>query len=266
MEEVVHVVPLGWEYERAVLPLNRFHAHRAYLLCDPAGHPRRRYYLDKVRSKLEGSGTKVTEVYVDTFMDLPGTMREVSRIVQAELNRGSRVHVNISAAGRLASIAAALAAMAHLKPGRGSIYYIPAVDYPTSEKEQLRHGMSRGMKGDPIDIPLFELGLPNLASRLVLSKLLESKSKRLGYADARLMLAQHGLNGFGGGATATASRQQRTKWNVNLYRRVVQDLVRRKLVEVESVGREKTLRLTRAGEYMACLSLVGDESPVLREL
>jgi len=266
MEEVVHVVPLGWEYDRAVLPLGRFHAHRVYLLCDPAGHPKRRFYLEKVKAKLEKAGSKVTEVHVDTFMDLPGTMREVSRIVQSELNRGSRVHVNISAAGRLASIGAALAAMAHLKPDRGSIYYVPAVDYPTSEKEQLRYGMSRGMKGDPIDLPLFELSLPNLPSRLVLSQLLISGSKRLKYSEARRSLSQHGFAGFENGDRGSANRRQRTLWNVNLNRKVVQNLVRLKLVEVESSGRDKALKLTRAGEYMACLSLLSPDSFALRGL
>lgn len=266
MEEVVHVVPLGWEYDRAVLPLTRFRAHRVYLLCDAEGHPKRRYYLEKVKARLNRDGVEVKEVPVDTFMDLPGMMREVSRIVQAELNGGARVHVNISAAGRLASIGAALAAMAHLKPDRGSIYYVPAVDYPSSEKEQLRHGMSRGMKGDPIDLPLFELSLPNLPSRLVLSHLLISGSKTLKYSEARRILSQHGFAGFENGERASASRRQRNVWNVNLYRKVVQSLLRLKLVEVEASGRDKALKLTRAGEYMACLSLLASDSFALRKM
>jgi hypothetical protein len=266
MEEIVHIVPLGWEFDRVVLPIARLRAHRVYLICDPTGHPKRAYYLRKSRAKLERDGIDVRTVQVDTFADLAGTMREVSRIVQLELNGGARVHVNISAAGRLGAVGATLAAMAHLKPGHGSIYYVPAIDYPVSEKEQRRHGMSRGMKGDPIDVPLFELGLPNLPARLILSNLLQGGSKRLKYSEARKLLAEHGIPGYEGKGESDTTRAERTRWNVNLYRRIVQPLVRQKLVEVEALGREYAIRLTRAGEYVACLSLLTEESSAIRGL
>jgi hypothetical protein len=266
MEEIVHVVPLGWELDRAVLPFSRYSAHRVYLLCDPGGHAKRAFYLEKVSAKLRKKGIEVRLVEVDTFMDLPGTMREVSRIVQTELNAGARVHVNISAAGRMAAIGAALAAMAHLRPGRGSVYYVPAVDYPTSVSEQRRHGMSRGMRGDPLDLPLFELTLPSLPARLILSALLNSSTKRLKYGDARSLLARSGFEGFGTADPGKPSRKARTAWSVNLHRKVVQTLVRQRLVQVESLGRDKTLTLTREGEYVACLSLLIPESSALRTL
>lgn len=263
-EEIVHVIPLGWEYDRAILPFSRFTAHRVYVLCDPTGHPRREYYLAKVLKYLRARRIDVSVVRVDTFMDLPGTMREVSRILQTELDEGARVYVNVSTSGKLAAIGVALAAMAHLSPERGGLYYVPALDYPASEVAQKRYGMSRGMKGDPLNLPLFELTLPNAASRIVLSALVESSTKQLAYSAARRLLFSSGFDGFGSLTESKHSRTQRNRWNVNLYRRVVQPLLRQRLVEVESSGRDKALRLTRAGEYVACLCLTTPEATALR--
>jgi len=247
-------VPLGWETDRAVLPILRYRAHRAYLLCDPEGHPKRAIFLAKVTARLKRAGVEPIHVAVDTYMDLPNTIREVSRIVQLETQAGARVHVNVSASGKLAALGAALAAMAHLTAGRGSVYYVPVLDYPSSEREKTRFGMSRGMKSDPIELPLFSLRLPNKAGQLVLVQLLANAQKTVTYTAARANLSHKGFQGFGGENGQGGTRASRTTWIVRFYRDVVRPLLDQGLVESELTGRDRVLRLTRAGEYVACLS------------
>ena len=149
MERLVHIIPLGWEDHRVVLPVESIKAHRVYLLSDPSDQPVRAHYLRKATRRFRANHIDVRVIEVDTFRDLLGTMKSISGIIQRELAEGNRVFLNVATSGKIAAIAATLAAMAHLPPDRGSVYYVVASDYPSSKESQRRHGIARGMGRGP---------------------------------------------------------------------------------------------------------------------
>jgi len=254
MERLVHIIPIGWEYDRVVLPVDSMKAHRVYLLSDPSDEPVRAHYLTKAARRFRASNIDVRVVEVDTFRDLLGTMKAISGVLQQELAQGNRVFLNVATSGKIAAIAATLAAMAHLPPNRGSVYYVAARDYPTSKEAQRRHGIARGMEGDPVPIPLFKLKLPDPDCRTVLTELRAAPDQTLEYRTIIEALRSKGVAGFESQPPkGRGSRRLRTLESVRFYQRVVRKLDREGLVSIAERGRSRSLRLTLAGAQVASM-------------
>jgi len=254
VERLVHIIPLGWEYDRVVLPVESIKAHRVYLLSDPSDQPVRAHYLRKATRRFRANQIDVRVIEVDTFRDLLGTMKSISGIIQRELAEGNRVFLNVATSGKIAAIAATLAAMAHLPPDRGSVYYVAASDYPSSKESQRRHGIARGMEGDPVPIPVFKLKLPDTDCRTVLVELSAAPDQTLEYRALIGTLRSKGVTGFESQPPQGRERRKfRTLENVRFYQRVVKKLDREGLVSIIERGRARSLRLTLAGAQVASM-------------
>ena len=254
MERLVHIIPLGWEYDRVVLPVESIKAHRVYLLCDPTDQPVRTHYLRKATRRFRAIHVEVRVIEVDTFKDLLGTMKAISEIIQRELAQGNRVFLNVATSGKIAAIAATLAAMAHLPPDRGSVYYVAARDYPSTQVSQRLHGIAKGMDGDPVPIPVFKLKLPDSDCRIVLSELSAAADQSLGYRAIIETLRAKGVAGFETRIPEGSGRRRfRTLESVRFYQRVVRKLEREGLVSIIERGRVRSLKLTLAGAQVASM-------------
>jgi hypothetical protein len=254
MQQIVHVIPLGWEYDRAVLPVISLRAHRVYILCDAQEHEPRRHFLAKVVKELTRRKVDVVPVLVDSFLDIGATMREVTKILTYERAQGNRVFVNTSTSGKVAAIGVTLAAMAQLRPGEGGIYYVEAEEYPSSRKGQREHGIAKGMRGDPIFLPLFRIRLPDQICMKVLALLATSQTGRLRYQSIIEKLRRDGERGFEQRTRAPVDpRRDRTSLNVSFNQQVVRKLVRDDYVRVIEEGRSRSLSLTLGGRYLATL-------------
>ncbi len=254
MEKLVHVVPLGWEVDRAVLPVVQMHAHLVYLLCNPASHKNQKYCFDRVRAALEKKGIRVKHIKVDANSDLIGVMREVAKVVQSERAKGNRIYLNMSAAGKIASLGASLAAMAHLGASGGVIYYVTPEEYIHTKAGVQKHGLTRGMDGDARTLPFFELKLPDQEGRLVLKALNSSPDATLGYYELIQALRAGRAPGWEDAKYEPSTpRSERNKLNVRLNKRVLQKLLREGYIEIETRGRKRAARLTEYGVYLANL-------------
>jgi hypothetical protein len=253
MERFIHIIPLGWEADRAVLPVQKMKAHRAYILCNPSSHPRQRHFLSLVRDKLQEAGVEVVHIDVDADSDLKGIAAHVSGIIRRELGQGNRVYVNIAAAGKLAAIGAILAGMAHLR-GQGVVYYVRPEEYIQSEEEQMRHGLTRGMVDDPTIVPLLEIQLPSHDGLVVLTSLAKAGGS-MRYRELFQSLHKAGSNGFKDvQVKRKTSRKVKTRLTVRLSQTIIEPLLRANLVRVTREGRERVVHITTSGEYIAALA------------
>ncbi|MFQ5910957.1 MAG: DUF6293 family protein [Thermoplasmata archaeon] len=252
MERLVHIIPLGLELDRAVLPVRAMKAHRAYVLCNPESHPLQRHFLDRVSEELAGDGVEVIHTKVDTHSDLKALMQEATRIIQDEVKKGNRVYINISSAGKLAAVAGMLAAMAHLGE-RGYAYYVRPEDYVKSEESMKRYGMSKGMVGNPIAIPSFGLSLPSSAGASVLGGLASSPKKSLSYQDLFDLLRKDGIPGFETKVTKMTLRTEKTRLTVRLTKSILKPLMEAGYIHIEKAGRRRKVILTQSGYDMASL-------------
>ena len=263
MERSAHLVPLGWEIDRAVLPIKAMRPHRVHLLCNPESHPFQLHFYRQVANHLDQLGIEHNLVRVDANSDLKGLLRELSRLMTSEIALGNRVYVNISAAGRIGAIAATLASMAHLE-NHGKAYYDRPERYDPSEEERMRHGLSVGMSGDPVDIPLFPLRLPSPEGQTVLREL-DARGGSAKYFDLFAALHRAGVEGYTAVDKAT-SRAIKGNLTVRLTKTVLRPLLDANLATTEKQGRNAMVRLTTGGEYMASLLTIPTVMPASRPL
>ena len=144
MKEIVHIIPLGHEIDRAIRTFDNYKANRAYILAttddtkyNPEMTKKQVYYLNAVKEALNRFEISTVIINVDMF-DLQEVIKTVSRIVVKETNEENEVFVNVSSSGRLTSIGATLAAMAN----GAQAYYVEADDYSVTQEEKQKHGLS----------------------------------------------------------------------------------------------------------------------------
>ena len=165
-ENIVHIVPLGFEIDRAVKPFEGkegFRANRVHLLSaiESDGTPehfvdRHRKYVEVVQSKLESFGIEVI-IHHTLLIDILEVMKKVSSIILREKLEGNIVYLNMSAAGRLTSVGATLAAMVQ----GGRVYYVKASDYSSDEESMDTHGYSICDEVQIVFIENFKINLPD---------------------------------------------------------------------------------------------------------
>lgn len=257
VEEIVHIVPLGHEVDRVVRPFEKFRTNRAYLLAVIENKKyssemldKQKYFLDVVRKKLEEKDIEVRWDNVDMF-DVLEVMKSISRIVLKEKSKGNIVYLNMSACGRLTSVAATLAAMAQ----GAKVYYVVADRYSKNEEEEKLHGLSICEKLNIIFLENFQLRLPDEAGLAVLVKLCE---KELGMKTKEIMdlLRQSGTNDFDDYTKYTGEKKRKTQIKnlIKLNKVILDKLERDGYITREKVGRYNTIKLTESGKYVAHIS------------
>ena len=145
MEEIVHIIPLGYEIDTAVRPFDELKANRVHLLAvtETFGKhseemiERQKYYLNIVKEKLEEKGIQVQIVNID-LSNLLQVMEKVAEIIREERAWNNMVYVNISASGRFNSAGPTIAAMYE----GARVYYVLTDRYSKNREEMRKHGIS----------------------------------------------------------------------------------------------------------------------------
>lgn len=268
----VHIVPMLREVDRALLPFlpkegpPLLHAHRIHLLVADQDMSRR------LAAKVERPLRRVAEVRQTSlgsgaaggshlqFQDL---LRVFSKLVRQEVRDGNRVHVNLSTGSKLVAFAAGLAAMAHLPPGQGSLYYVRPEGYLVTEAEFEEHGTTKGLVAvEPVQImPMF---MPAPLQLRILA-FLAHVGGEAGYRLLLRFLSE--VPGSGYGASSDRRAAMRRRWTntttTRMVRSILSPLSGLGLVELLDRGRERLARLTPRGAMYASISALGEDD--LRE-
>lgn len=263
MEQIVHIIPLGHEIDRAVKPFDTYRANRVYLLTitpetGRASHLvlKQEHFTASVEAQLTDKDIEVTRVSVDTF-NLHQVMGAVAKIIRIELQKGNRVYINMSAAGRLTSVATTLAAMAHSQPltrQEVHVYYVRADDYSQTDEDTQRHGLSIVQKTSPdiIELPEFQLQLPNTVGQQILAKLSTRPSMRT--KDILDYLREQNVDGFEFDHMRFTGTQRRRIQQMNLTRlnkQILNKLEHAGYITREKKGRYNRIQITKSGISVA---------------
>lgn len=264
MEEQVHIVPLGFEIDRAVIPFEKrsFLPHRIYLLSihDSPKYRRemnlqQRRFREEVTRRLRASGVQdVRNIDADIF-SLKKMLAKISSIIRSETSAGNVVYVNMSAAGRMASVSATLAGMAH----GAKVYYVHADDYTYGDpKEMERHGLSICKEPTIEILENFRFHLPELPAQKLLAELAARPEgmdsweileflKRSG--DRRFQDVPKDERKF-----ARLERGIKSRYLMRLRTSLLNKLAEQGHILIEKKGRNMAVRITENGRYVAHLS------------
>ena len=258
-EEVIHVIPLGHEIDRAVKPFERYKANKAYLLAvtETFGKysmemiEKQRYYVNVVTEKLKEYGIEVEHRNIDMF-DILEVIKHISNIIVEEKAKSNRVFVNISSAGRLTSVAATLAAMAH----GVKAYYVVADGYPESPEEKERHGLSICKQLRLQFLENLPLQLPEENQMKVLVKLCR-ENKGLKTIDILEYLGSQKVQGFEKCVyirSRKISRGEKINYLMKLNKGILEKLEANGYISRERSGKYNLIKITQSGTYVAHIS------------
>jgi len=258
IEEIVHIVPLGHEIDRATLPFEKLRANRVHLLAvvesekySPEMLDKQKDFLSSVKKKLEEKGIEVQFSNIDMF-DILEVMKNVSAIIMKEKSERNIVYVNISACGRLSSVGTALAAMAH----DARVYYVVADRYSKTEDEELKHGLSICEKLDMIFLENFKFALPDATDLMVLVKLCE-KERGMKTNEIIDFLRQRSVEGYEKDYKELFGEKRRKlyiAYLMKLNKGILNRLEKDGYITREKTGRYNTIKITESGKYVAHIS------------
>jgi hypothetical protein len=126
----VHIVPIGPEEDRAVLPLIRLRAEKVYLVVEKNPHPTLKRFKERIARRIgKEAGLRkediITNEYYKDWKDFSGIVSKFSEIAQREQEAGNNVLINISSGSKFASIAGTLVALLY----DAEAYYAQAEKY-----------------------------------------------------------------------------------------------------------------------------------------
>lgn len=260
IEEIVHIIPLGYEYDRAVKPFERMKAHRVYLITiadspkygtpsDVGKNATQRDYDRRVVLSLREQGIEVVVVRIDVF-DIVEVMRAVSAIVTDEKARGNTVSINMSACGRLTSIGATLAGMVH----GVRIYYVRADEYSHTRKDETEHGLSIIRDVRVWTLSNFQLVMPDTISLRILIALCE-KEQQMKTKEIFDLLRTLSVEGFEEVIEDITDRKMKrsvqSRQLMKLDKTILEKLEKNGYIRKEKKGRNIFVGITESGKYAA---------------
>lgn len=255
-EKIIHIIPLGFEIDRAVKPFegkDGFRANKVHILSAIESNGAPEHFVEKhikyvniVRKKFESLGIEVC-VHNTYLIDILEVIKKVSSIIYLEKLEGNIVYVNMSAAGRLTSVGATLSGMVQ----GANVYYVKASDYSKNEESMNKHGYTIC---DEVQINFLEnlvINLPEKTGILVLIELCKNNSMRT--SELLEFLHDSKIEGFEDYNKYT-SRDEKIKFHMRLKRRILDKLYQTGYITKRKIGRETEIKITESGKYIAGIS------------
>ena len=243
LEQTVHIIPLGHEFDRAVSVFDHTHVDRVYIL---AGHrdskrpnelnEEQHYFTLKVMKHLQNKGIEAIHVDVNT-LDLFSIIQKLAYYIKIEIDSGNRVSVNMSAGGRLSSVASTLVGMMH----KVREYYVVADDYSRSEEERKKHGISICTRGRPFYLANLPIPQPQPVSKDVLVYIYK-ENKAVGSKEILEFLKNEEFEGFKESIHEIKNhdekRRTQSRQLMKLTKSVLGPLEKEGFIEIEKRGRK----------------------------
>jgi hypothetical protein len=285
LQENVHIIPLGHEYDRAIAPFRKLSVDRVYILAITKNTGkyedemvlRQIHFTDKVIDFFISKKIEVIPREVQLF-ELLDVMKEITSIIKIEQEKGNKVQINMSACGRKTSIGAALAGMVH----GVDVYYVSAETYSLDYDDFQEHGLSICQKGETFKFENFKFKLPNDVQKKILVKLykenrgvlsteirdylhelyLEKKIPIEGFEikladvskNTKVLKNPDGTTMLKPDGSVVYKRDVAITQNIKLEKKYLGDLEDSGYVRREKVGQNNKIFITESGKYVACIS------------
>lgn len=263
MEEIIHIVPLGWERSRAITPIKKIKAHRIYLLYR-TDYRISLKFVKKVKKELENDNIEIIEKQINPSREFDSLLFHISQIIMKENKKGNRIYLNLSSSGKIAAAAIILASTFHSNKIT-NVYYIQPEKYTIFEEDPKKafneFGFTYGLT-DIKYIPSFSIMRPNDDAQKLLAILYEKGPQS--YINLMKELKKVNVNLFKGynyvEPNSPLERRKKqneiNKWVNKLKRNFIINLEKDNYIELQPTykGPKKQVSITENGEYIAILS------------
>lgn len=262
LEQLVHIIPIGYEVDRVISPFTELKAHRVHLISmddlpkydnphDMDLMDRQHDYDQRNIDFLQKRGIEVVLHRIDMF-DIIAIMETTSRLIVEEKEKGNRIYVNMSACGKIPCIGATLAAMIH----NVRLYYVRVDRYSSTPKEHEEHGLSICDSVNIWQLENFRFALPDTPSLLILNYL-SVQGRAVSCDDIIKYLYERKIEGFEKdfwNCRFEERRRYQTNYLMKLQNRYLTKLCDAGYISRQKVGRNTMVTLTKTGEYVAAVS------------
>jgi hypothetical protein len=264
----VHIIPLGHEIDRAVMPFENHKPDIVYLLAvndtfngkyESHMIEEQLYFTDSVEKILCSKGITVRKKTVDIFVESE-LAKYLSHIIVEEKINQSKLLVNISSGNKLSSGISSIVAMAH----DAQAYYVMADGYSVTEPEKRKHGLSICNQCRLHWISNLPISLPKDAQVKVLVEVAKAKNG-LKTIDILEFLGNEGVptfeeciqirsHSFGRGLSKAQDRGKRINYLMRLNKGILAKLESEGYVSRKQIGKFNTINITPKGLFAAYVS------------
>ena len=252
----MHIIPVGYEYDRIVKPFHGdsgFKANRVYLVSSIEGIDasseivdRHTKYVNRVEESLERLGVKVIRVPCN-LINILEVIQTISNIIIRETGEGNHVFVNMSGAGRLTSVAVTLPAMAH----NVTVYYVNSDGYADMDPRMETSGYTIVNEPKIEYLENFQIEKPEEIQLRTLVEIMRRGSMRT--VDIIEFLNEEGFEASPRDYYSLR-RHKKSVVMMRLQRNVLDKLIEKGYVTKTKLGREKEYEITETGKYVASIS------------
>ncbi len=245
----IHIVPVGFEEDRIVLPAIKMRAEKVILIANESSHDKASIFYSAVEERLKLANIK-TEMVRIPFFSLKDNMKLFSDLINK--NKDQQLSINISSGSKIQALAGFISVMAAKSQGIAvSTYYVEPDKYT---EDAPKTPISTGCK-IVHDLPIFPLYTP---SKEIQHSVLLLKKKQYYKLELALELAKVGI--FNKDLIDIETGKPRDdKARINLQNlvenKVIQPMVQERYATTEKIGKKVKITLTEFGKDASNLFL-----------
>jgi len=235
----VHIAPVGYEIDRIVIPAKERKADKVWLLVhDNPSEDKALSYIEKITKLLKKEKIKVVKEYHNR-LDMFQIIKSVKKIIEQE-NENS-IFVNLASGSKIQAIACMMACMMFNDKKNLVPFYAEAKVYPGFSGKQMSYGVK-----NLTQVPTYEIKIPD-EKLLKALKLIKDNGGKLTKKQMADLADKQGIIKI----NAEKDNYNQARF-ASLDKNIIQPLLEKwKFIDVEKVGRNRWIIITKEGENAA---------------
>ena len=237
----VHLAPVGYEIDRVVIPAEQMRADKVYLLVhENPSEDKARSYLERIEKKLKQKNIKTQVITANRFR-LFSIIKAVKETILKE--RENDIYINVASGSKIHAVGCMMACMIFDDRENIHPYYAQAKEYPQFKgKEQQTRGVE-----EITNLPTYQIRTPSQKLIDALQIIRNSEKQKITKKELARIAVERNL------ITVKAREENESQATfASLDKNIIQPLERDwGFVEVEKIGRNRWIKLSKEGEYAA---------------
>ena len=230
----VHIIPLGFEIDRILLPAKEMKADKIWLVRhDNPSQDKAKSYSETILKDLKKNKIQVEFAEADRG-DVFNILKIVKEIFEKE--KDNDIYVNVSSGSKIQAIACMMACMI-FKECNVTPYYAEPESYPSTQGKQ----QSIGLK-NIIALPKYEIQKPR-QELIDALKIIQDNNGKITKKEMAILAEKEKIITIG----AKDENQSQARF-ASLDKNIIQPLQEQwKFIEVEKIGRNRWIKITQEG-------------------